>query len=231
MRCDEVIRELAVPTDDRDRTVLDAHLADCPSCVAWARRATLLDQLWEATRPCEPAPEAWDSVWANITQSLQSATAEREFAATAPSSLRLGASPKIITHSVPAPTQPSNRAHARRFAAIVLMGLAQAAAILVALGLAWRVERPSQTPRNPQIAQNNTPSPPRVPSVIRVSQPVMFEVDIEEGHLMKFCVDGPAPRVEDVTPQMAFGIRDGTPGDMMMFNVVESFARTMVASQ
>jgi hypothetical protein len=231
MRCDEVIRELAVPTGDRDRTLLAGHLADCPSCVAWARRAALLDQLWDATRPGEPSPEAWDSVWANITQSLQSATAERESSATAPSSLRLGASPKVITHSASAPMQPSNHPRARWFTAIVLIGLAQAAAILVALGLGWRIEHPSQTAKTPQIAHNSTPAPPRVPSVIRVSQPVMFEVDIEEGHLMKFCVDGPAPRVEDVTPQMAFGIRDGTPGDMMMFNVVESFARTMVASQ
>jgi hypothetical protein len=67
--------------------------------------------------------------------------------------------------------------------------------------------------------------------MIRVSQPVVFEMDIEEGHLMKVCVDGPAPRVEDVTPQEMFGVRDGTPSDMMMFNVAESFARTVVASQ
>ena len=72
MRCDEVIRELAVPTDDRDGTALAEHLAGCPSCVAWARRAALLDRLWEATRPPEPSPEAWDSVWANINQALQS---------------------------------------------------------------------------------------------------------------------------------------------------------------
>jgi hypothetical protein len=44
-------------------------------------------------------------------------------------------------------------------------------------------------------------------------------------------VDGPAPRVEDLTPQELFGVRDGFPGDMMMFNAAESFARTVVASQ
>ena len=221
MRCDEVIRELAVPTDDRDGIVLAEHLAGCPSCAAWARRAALLDQLWDVTRPPEPSPQAWDSVWANITQALQS-----------PSSSRSGTSPKIFAHSGPAPTQTANRPRTRRFAGIALMGLASAAAILIAVGLALRVQHPSQTLKTPEIAHNNPPSPSLVPSVIRVSQPVVFEWDIEEGHTVKFCVDGPAPRVEDVTPpEMAFGIRDGTPGDMMMFNAVESFARTVVASQ
>ena len=31
MHCDEVIRELAVPTDDRDSAALAEHLANCPS--------------------------------------------------------------------------------------------------------------------------------------------------------------------------------------------------------
>ena len=70
MRCDEVVRELAAPTVDRDRAAMAEHLAACPACAGWARRAEQLDRLWDATRPAEPSPEAWDAVWANIVQAL-----------------------------------------------------------------------------------------------------------------------------------------------------------------
>ena len=56
MRCDEVIRELAVPTDDRDSAALAEHLASCPSCAGWAKRDAQFDRLWEATRPTNPRP-------------------------------------------------------------------------------------------------------------------------------------------------------------------------------
>ena len=55
MRCDEVIRELAVPTDDRDSAALAEHLANCPSCAVWAKRDAEFDRLWDATRPAEPS--------------------------------------------------------------------------------------------------------------------------------------------------------------------------------
>lgn len=32
MQCDKVIRELAVPTDERDSASLAEHLAQCPAC-------------------------------------------------------------------------------------------------------------------------------------------------------------------------------------------------------
>ena len=66
MHCDEVIRELAVPTDDRDPASLAEHLAQCPSCAAWADRAAQFDRLWEATRPAEPTGEMWDTVWTQV---------------------------------------------------------------------------------------------------------------------------------------------------------------------
>ena len=37
MQCDKVIRELAVPTDDRDPASLAEHLAECPSCAVMGR--------------------------------------------------------------------------------------------------------------------------------------------------------------------------------------------------
>jgi hypothetical protein len=232
MRCDEVIRELAVPSDHRDGTALAEHLTGCPSCAAWNRRAGLLDRLWDATRPPEPSPQAWDSVWANINHALQSAPDSRELAATSPTVSRPGTSPKVFVHPGPDRMQPADRPRTGRVMAIaMLVGLAQAAAILIAVGLAWRIQPVVPAGQGPPVAQNDTPAPAHLPSMIRVSQPVVFEMDIEEGHLMKFCVDGASPRVEDLTPQELFGVRDGFPGDMMMFNAAESFARTVVASQ
>ncbi len=72
--CDEVIRELAVPTDDRDSAALAEHLANCPSCADWAKRDAEFDRLWDATRPVEPSSQAWDAVWSHIASSLDSST-------------------------------------------------------------------------------------------------------------------------------------------------------------
>jgi hypothetical protein len=237
MRCDEVIRELAVPTDDRDRTALAEHLAGCPSCAAWSRRAAMLDRLWDATRPAEPSPEAWDAVWANINRSLESPAAGRELAATAPASSHPATPVKVFAHPGNVPTQPANRPRMRRFVAIGLMvGLAQAAAILIAVGLAWHDRPETPTPQNLQIAQNPTPTAPHLPRAIRVSEPVIVaDFDIEEGHsqVIMIRVDGSAPGLVDVTaPETPYGgIVNKTPGYVEMFNAVESFAKTVVASQ
>ena len=134
MRCDEVIRELAAPTEDRDATALAEHLAGCPSCSDWASQAGRLDEVWDATRPSEPSPQAWDFVSAQIAQSLPSPSSQRESVAVAPRPSRNGTGPKILTH--PAPTHTASPPRTRRFGAVALMGLAQAAAILVAIGLA-----------------------------------------------------------------------------------------------
>ena len=77
MHCDEVIRELAVPTDDRDSAAVSEHLASCPSCAGWADACRQLDRLWDATRPTEPSPEVWDTVWAQVASSLDSVDAGR----------------------------------------------------------------------------------------------------------------------------------------------------------
>src|SRR5271167_1759367 len=74
MRCDEVIRELAVPTSEQDSTALAEHQARCPACAAWAKRAVALDRLWEATRAPEPSSEVWDALSARLTASLDVST-------------------------------------------------------------------------------------------------------------------------------------------------------------
>jgi len=66
MQCNEVIRELAAPSDDRDSAVLAEHLSGCAACSQWAQRASQLDRLWDATRAPDPTPQAWETVWARI---------------------------------------------------------------------------------------------------------------------------------------------------------------------
>jgi hypothetical protein len=144
MRCDEVIRELAVLTDERDSTLLAEHLACCPPCAAWAERAAGLDRLWAATRPQEPSSEVWDALWARLTPSLD-ASMPHELHAFAPSvPSQNGSSANGKTH-FPRPL-PSPRTHRRRWVAIGLIGIAQAAAVLLAVGLSWHSLVPTQPP-------------------------------------------------------------------------------------
>ncbi len=115
MRCHEVVRELAVPTGDLDASGLADHLARCPRCASWAEGAARLDRLWEATRPAEPAG-SWEMTWAGVSRALDRApTPESE-------TLR--------------PDFSSSRPWRR--STLVAFGLAQAAAILIAVGFLSR---------------------------------------------------------------------------------------------
>src|SRR5436309_265812 len=150
MRCEDVIRELAAPTGEPDQTAMAQHLAGCPACAAWARRAGQLDALWDAARPPEPAPEAWDSVWATLVRELNAlATVEVVSPATVRPSPN-GRPSKVVAHPAPSPSAAHRRTW--RLAAIALVGLAQAAAILIALGLIRFTPTPDPTyiPRNTQ---------------------------------------------------------------------------------
>jgi hypothetical protein len=135
MHCDEVIHELAVPTDDGDSVALAEHLANCPSCAAWAKRDAEFDRLWDATRPVEPSSEAWDSLWCDIASSIDSKTPQ-EFTAHIASTVPLNGS--VYTSDTPfGPSTISSRPRSRNWAAIGLIGLAQAAAVLLAVGWTW----------------------------------------------------------------------------------------------
>lgn len=235
MRCDEVIRELAAPAADRDRADLADHLAGCPACAEWARRAEGLDTLWEATRPAEPSPAAWDAVWANIAQALPSSSSVRHedppMVGAAPS--RNGSGPKILVHPgpvpvstpAPAPASPGPRTRGRgwRFAAVGLVGLAQAAAILIALGLAWQ-PHPVGAPKAPDIAQNT----PRAPAAIRSDRPIEVDAEFEVSSLMVIHLDQKSSRVEDRTPPEMYTSADI---GMEMTNAMESIATPQVAAR
>lgn len=111
MRCNEVVRELAAPTGALDASGLAEHLARCPRCTSWAEDAARLDRLWEATRPPEPAGGNWERTWAGVSRALDRA-----------STLDL------------APMRPGGPRPWRR-STLLAFGLAQAAVILIAVGV------------------------------------------------------------------------------------------------
>jgi hypothetical protein len=202
MRCDEVVRELATPTGNWDQSALAEHLAGCPACADWARRAERLDRLWDATRPAEPSPEAWDTVWANIAQALPgpkvAVPGGLPVIHTTPS--RNGSGPKGLVYAVPAPVvapapaPAQRRGRSWRLAGVALVGLAQAAAILIALGLAWRTQPHPGVPKKiePSTAHN---TPPALPVAVRSPSPVEVNAVIPENCLVVLRLKSEAVRV------------------------------------
>ncbi len=138
MRCVDVIRELAVPTDGPASAGLAEHLAGCPRCAAWAERDAKLERLWEATRPPVPPPAAWDALWANVS------AAREPFA-------------------VPTPTAAHPAALPRRWrrAALTLAAVAQAAVVLVAMLV---LSRPA--PQHQSLSVVATAPPPAMLQIV-----------------------------------------------------------------
>jgi hypothetical protein len=231
MRCDEVVRELSAPTADRDRAAMAEHLAGCSACAEWARRVQGLDRLWDATRPAEPSPEAWDAVWANIAQALPGAVVVHRAGEDSPapdfSPSRNGSGPKLLMHPAPAPAPaPAGsrpRGRSWRLTAVVLVGLAQAAAILVALGLAWQPFGHRNGP--PEAGPPTDSIAPGVPSPIRVASPVKVDLDVQAGHLMVIHAKG---QIEDATPPEMNTSSD--PG-LAILNTMESITTPQVAAR
>lgn len=129
MRCADVLHELAVPTGAVERNLVSDHLAHCPSCARWAERNTRLDQIWEATRAPELSSAAWDRIWANVSPALDAPVG------TAPALGPVSPAPVIVI------------SHPWRRTAVAVFVLAQAAAILAGVGLAWyQAQAPSSAP-------------------------------------------------------------------------------------
>jgi len=219
MRCDEVIKELATPTDQRDSTALAEHLAGCPACAGWANCAVQLDRLWEATHPVEPTTDVWDAVWTRIAASLDPSTSIEFESSFTTQTASLNGSPPVV--EIPLKKPRSSRSRPWSVSAIGLVGLAQAAAILLAVGLAWYHSAPSQIAKVP----DSMSSPSNSESVVRIPFPEEgFPVVVDEGHLvvihegrqehkvvvpvfmagfsmMVIQADGQAPQVVDRTPR------------------------------
>jgi len=182
MRCEDVRRELAVPTDTGYAVSLAEHVSSCPSCTAWADRATRLDRLWQMTQPAEPSSDVWDNLWSGVVSSLD-VPAIKDVASPGEVALRNGSANVSVATSESEPSaRPRAASGRRRLAAIGVFALAQAAAVLLVVGLAWRVFIPSGPTQNK----------------IAVALP---NVDIEEGHLVVIVADPQNPGVVDLTPK------------------------------
>jgi hypothetical protein len=136
MNCHEVMRELAAPTDDSDSTALAVHLAKCQMCSEWAKKAEQFDRIWDLTRPQEPVTAVWDALWTEITGMLDapaSSASKRSRAA----SQEAQTQPVHLPISMPGLHARSSTGRRRwRLIAVGLLGLAQAAAVLLAVTLA-----------------------------------------------------------------------------------------------
>jgi hypothetical protein len=201
MRCEEVIEELAAPTDTRDAAALAEHLSRCPSCAACAKRAAELDRLWQATAPAEPATRVWDNLWASVAVSLETLATKEVTSPTLFVSSN-GSANGSVARPEPKPVHRPlpHSVRSRLWTAIGVVGLAQAAAVLLVAGLTWRFFVPAYTPERAEIASARPlPAVPPATNVVRGSLP---DVDIEEGHLVVILADPKNPTVVDRTPKV-----------------------------
>jgi len=247
MQCDEVIRELATPTDNHDSTALAGHIAGCPACAGWANRAVQLDRLWEATRPPEPTPDVWDAVWVRMATSLDPSTSTEVGSSFTTRTASLNRSSHVVEFPLKRPRSPRSRPW--RLAAIGLIALTQAAAILLAVGLAWHQSVPSQTPqiaRTPDSASFHLISR----SVVHIPIPAEgFPVVVDEGRsvvihegkqehkvllpiflanlsMLVIHADGQAPKVVDQTPRRILA----TSGSQGLATGVSTGTSTIIAT-
>jgi hypothetical protein len=236
MRCEEVIRELAAPTDMRDAAALADHLSRCPSCAAFSDRAVWLDRLWEATRPAEPAPEVWDSLWSQVACTLARSTNQEIASAVSPAFRNGSTSRAVLKFEVKRPEVDLPASfRSRLWAAVGIAGLSQVAAVLLVAGLTWWFFVP---PKQQLAALSPATSNLTNPSSAAAPLP---SVDIEEGHLVVILADPKNPSVVDRTPKgMTVAVDHpyldwyGDEGYFdwpRVFNEVESFAKPRVAME
>lgn len=114
--------------------------------------------------------------------------------------------------------------------AVVLVGLAQAAAILIALGLAWRTPDVREAAR-PDVAvaeADGGPADDATPHAIRSPGRVDFTAEFDASCVMVIHLDRTSGRVEEITPpEMNVGSDIG----MVITNEMEGIATPRVAAQ
>jgi hypothetical protein len=224
MHCNEVIRELSVPTDDRDSAALTEHLASCPSCFHWAKRDTQFDRVWNATRPTEPSPQLWHAVWARIASSLDMSTPVESEANAVHRPTLHGSLRQVETPLGLPRVSPGSRA--RNWTVIGLLGLAQAAAVLLAVGLTWRSSTKSERSQI-DIANHAADLSPQSSDMAKEtglrSVPI---VEIEAGQVVLIRVEDSAANVVDLTPD---GISYSVDDWYLVFNAVEAIANPVIA--
>lgn len=224
MNCDEVIRELSVPTDDRDPAALAGHLANCPSCACWSKRDAEFRHLWDATRPVNPPPQIWDAMWSQISSSLDSTTpaADREFR---PSTVSLNGSLSSPEGRFGlSPT--SSRSRSQNWRVIGLIGLAQAAAVFLAVVWGWHTS--SKSRMAPIAVTNHLRN--SLPEALQVASKkeglATASVDIEPGRWVVIRVEDSTVNVVDLTPE---GMSSSVDDWLLAFNAAEAIANPVVA--
>jgi hypothetical protein len=132
-------------------------------------------QLWEATQPPEVPAEAWDRVWAGIEAGLSTRDAHDP-----------GTRSVLPAHRSAPPSRW------RTAAVLGLVGLAQAAALLLAVGLAWRTPAKDGGPVP-------GPSAPAPAPAVAVAPSLDSEFDFEDGQVPLLRSDGSTVRMVDLT--------------------------------
>jgi hypothetical protein len=177
MLCDDVIGKLTESGGWRDEPAIAEHLAGCRACAEWLNRAQMFEKLWDATRPGEPSPQAWDALWSSVSAHLdQPIAVERNG-----NGSHLADFPRAMPErrETPEPALlPSRTRRWRSLAAFGMVGLAQAAALLLAIGVSWHV-------------------PVKVPDAL----PGLAEAKVEvgEGQKVLICSEGSKVDVVDLT--------------------------------
>jgi hypothetical protein len=210
MRCAEVIRELAVPSDERDASALAEHLSGCQSCAIWAEHATRLEELWEATKPREPGVVTWDAMWNHIAGAIDSHAPSHASEVSPVFSPLSQSSSGGRFDGVSVGTVRKSRERGRLLVVAGLIGLAQAAAILLAVGLGWHRTQldPSAAPFD-QVTSST------------------LNVEIEEGRTVLIRSQASEFAVIDLTPdQLVLGVDDF----YVMFNALESMATNPIVA-
>jgi hypothetical protein len=196
MRCVDVIRELAAPTDTRNTVNLADHLSRCSSCANWARQATQLDLIWNTTRPAEPSPDVWDNLWSQVAHSLESSTLQEDAAPSRPASWNCSTGTSVLEpEAKPTGYSLSPSFHSRFRSSIGVVNVARAAAVLLVAGLTLWLFIPSKqdvAKLNPVSLSQAAPD--------RVAAPLP-SVDIEPGHMVVILADPKSPSVVDRTPK------------------------------
>ena len=221
MQCDKVIRELAVPTDERDSASLAEHLAQCPACARWADNAARFDRLWEATRPAEPAGDVWDTVWARVACAVDKSNPAAQKPFTLHASNLNGASPKTEESAVPTGRRSGFRAG--RLVAIGSLGIAQAAAVFLAVTLSWHPSAKSPTP----LVSDAGIAPSLVSIDANGTMSTDGVVEIEEGQQIVIRVEGRAASVVDWTP---VGVSYNVDDWYLMLNRMEAIAGSSIVA-
>jgi hypothetical protein len=188
MRCSEVIDQLGMSTGGFElKTDVSDHLASCADCAAWAEDDARMLRAWHASRSVEPSVEAWNAVWTRISAGLDAAQR-----------------PRVLT-------MPEQPAAARRFRpGLVTLGLAQAAAILVAVVLL-----PGRHPHEGRPSESLALEIPVVGNQVEFDSGEVAMLRDEAGRWVKV-VDRASTRDDPNSNQLD--------GNYAMFNDVEAMA-------